>query len=309
MTPRELAGALRRQLNPRRARWQRPAALVRALRLRRGETVAEIGCGPGYFTARLARAVGPAGHVFAVDPEPAVLDIMRRRLRGVRNVTPVLGREDDPLLPRGRCRTAVLINVYHHMHGGTAFLRRLVASLPRDASVINVDWNETSEFGPPPRQRVPRTRFLRDARRAGLRLVTERTILPHQYFSWSCAARAEPMPTIGQVRALLVPARAFTLEGRRGTRACAAGPWGQSHRAGQAAVDPSGLRGVEGAAPLPHTRRDGRRGRARPGRRWAFRAGFPVSARRGPLRARSFAQTYPQSVDKSRPQRQWPICG
>src|SRR6266478_4122242 len=100
MTPRELAGALRRQLNPRRARWQRPAALVRALRLRRGETVAEIGCGPGYFTARLARAVGPAGHVFAVDPEPAVLDIMRRRLRGVRNVTPVLGREDDPLLPR-----------------------------------------------------------------------------------------------------------------------------------------------------------------------------------------------------------------
>jgi SAM-dependent methyltransferase len=176
MTPRELAGALGRQLNPRRARWQRPAVLVRALRLRRGETVAEIGCGPGYFTARLARAVGPAGHVFAVDPEPAVLDIMRRRLRGVRNVTPVLGREDDPLLPRGRCRTAVLINVYHHMHGGTAFLRRLVISLPRDARVINVDWNETSEFGPPPRQRVPRTRFLRDARRAGLRLVTTRTI-------------------------------------------------------------------------------------------------------------------------------------
>src|SRR6266478_5411598 len=76
MTPRELAGALRRQLNPRRARWQKPAALVRALGLRRGEAVAEIGCGPGYFTARLARAVGPAGHVFAVDPEPAVLDIM-----------------------------------------------------------------------------------------------------------------------------------------------------------------------------------------------------------------------------------------
>ena len=182
MTPRELAGALRRQLNPRRARWQRPAALVRALRLRRGETVAEIGCGPGYFTARLARAVGPAGHVFAVDPEPAVLDIMRRRLRGVRNVTPVLGREDDPLLPRGRCRTAVLINVYHHMHGGTAFLRRLAASLPRDARVINVDWNETSEFGPPLRRRVSRTRFLRDARRAGLRSVAESTILPHQYF-------------------------------------------------------------------------------------------------------------------------------
>jgi len=182
MTRRELAGALRRQLNPRRARWQKPATLVRALGLRRGEAVAEIGCGPGYFTARLARAVGPTGRVFAVDPEPAVLEVMRRRLRGVRNVTPVLGREDDPLLPPGCCRTAVLINVYHHVQGGAGFLRRLVAALPRGARVINVDWNETSEFGPPPRRRVPRARFLRDARRAGLRLVAERTVLPHQYF-------------------------------------------------------------------------------------------------------------------------------
>ena len=60
MTPKELADALRRQLNPRRARWQKPAALG----LRRGQVVAEIGSGPGYFTPRLARAVGPSGHVY-----------------------------------------------------------------------------------------------------------------------------------------------------------------------------------------------------------------------------------------------------
>ena len=78
MTPKELAGALRRQLNPRRERWQKPAVLVRALGLRRGQVVAEIGSGPGYFTPRLARAVGPSGHVYAVDPEAAVLDVLRR---------------------------------------------------------------------------------------------------------------------------------------------------------------------------------------------------------------------------------------
>ena len=184
MTPKELRGALRRQLNPRRATWQKPAVLVRALGLRRGQVVAEIGSGPGYFTPRLARAVGPKGHVYAVDPEAAVLDVLRRRLRraGVRNVTPVLGRDDDPLLPRGRCDVAVLINVYHHMHPRVAFLRRLVAALPRHAPVVNVDWDERTEFGPPPRRRVPRARFLRDARRAGLRLVADRSILPHQYF-------------------------------------------------------------------------------------------------------------------------------
>ena len=79
MTPEELKGALKRQLAPRRKKWQKPAAVVRALRLRRGQVVAEIGSGPGYFTPRLARAVGPSGHVYAVDPEAAVLDVLRRR--------------------------------------------------------------------------------------------------------------------------------------------------------------------------------------------------------------------------------------
>ena len=171
MTPKELRGALRRQLNPRRATWQKPAALVRALGLRRGQVVAEIG-------------LGPRGHVYAVDPEAAVLDVLRKRLArvGARNVTPVLGRDDDPLLPRGRCDLAVLINAYHHMHGRVAFLRRLVSELPRHARVVNVDWDEQTDFGPPPGRRVSRARFLRDARRAGLKLVADRGILPHQYF-------------------------------------------------------------------------------------------------------------------------------
>jgi SAM-dependent methyltransferase len=184
MTPKELAGALQRQLNPKRKRWQKPAVLVRALRLRRGQMVAEIGSGPGYFTPLLARAVGPSGHVFAVDPEAQILDVLRARMAkaGVKNVTPVLSRDADPMLPRGRCQVAVIINAYHHIHSGPALLRRLVAELPRGARVINVDWNEDSEFGPPPKRRIPRTRFLRDARRAGLRLMADRKLLPHQYF-------------------------------------------------------------------------------------------------------------------------------
>jgi ubiquinone/menaquinone biosynthesis C-methylase UbiE len=184
MTPEELKGALERQLAPRRAKWQKPSAVVRALGLRRGQVIAEIGAGPGYFTPRLARAVGRAGHVYAVDPEAAVLDVLRKRMKraGVRNITPVLSLDDDPLLPEGRCDLAVIINAYHHMHGGQAFLRRLVRRLARGARVVNVDWDENSEFGPPPKRRVPRARFLRDARRAGLRLVAERAFLPHQYF-------------------------------------------------------------------------------------------------------------------------------
>ena len=42
------------------------------------------GAGPGYFTLRLARAVGPSGRVDAVDPEPGVLEALRGRLAQAR---------------------------------------------------------------------------------------------------------------------------------------------------------------------------------------------------------------------------------
>ncbi len=44
-----------------------------------GDTVIDVGCGPGYFTLPLAEMVGPAGRVIAVDLQPAMLERVRRR--------------------------------------------------------------------------------------------------------------------------------------------------------------------------------------------------------------------------------------
>src|SRR2546426_10078071 len=78
--PTDLAHMIKRQLTPARAAWQKPGRVVRALGLRRGQVVAEIGSGPGYFTLRLARAGGPAGRVFAVGPEAPAPPAPRGRL-------------------------------------------------------------------------------------------------------------------------------------------------------------------------------------------------------------------------------------
>jgi ubiquinone/menaquinone biosynthesis C-methylase UbiE len=174
-----------RQEAPERMAWQKPDAVVRALGLRRGQTVADVGAGPGYFTRRLARAVGPSGHVYAVDPVPEVLDILRARVTEarLRNVTPVLGRGDDPLLPGETCDLALLVDVYHHFHDGAAFLRRVSRTLKRGGRLANIDFaKRDTEVGPPVEHRVAREDFLRDARRAGLSLVAEHAFLPHQYF-------------------------------------------------------------------------------------------------------------------------------
>jgi len=183
--PADLALMVKRQLDPARAAWQKPDRVVEALGLRRGQAVAEIGSGPGYFTLRLARAVGPSGRVYAVDPEPAMLDALRARLRrdGVRNVTPILGLPDDPLLPSGACRLALIVNAYHHFADGPALLRRLARSLHPRGRVVNIDWDtRETPVGPPLERRVAPETFLRAARSAGLTLLGARDLLPHQYF-------------------------------------------------------------------------------------------------------------------------------
>jgi len=182
--PRDFQLMLGRLEDPVRARWQRPARLVRALGLRRGQTVAEIGAGSGYLVRRLARAVGPRGRVYAVDAEPRMLPVLVERLRRARivNVTPVLGRDDDPLLPDRSCDLVLVVNTYHHFPGGPRYLRRLARLLRAGGRLVNVDFQRReTPVGPPLERRIARETFLRDARRAGLRLVSEPAFLPYQY--------------------------------------------------------------------------------------------------------------------------------
>ena len=66
---------------------------------------------------------------------------------------------------------------------GGETLERSWGVLKPGGRLVNIDWAEgESPVGPPARRRVPRAHFLRDARRAGLRLASEHRLLPYQYF-------------------------------------------------------------------------------------------------------------------------------
>jgi len=60
--------------------WQQPDRVIEALGLEPGDHVADLGSGSGYFTLRLAQAVGPTGKVYAVDVDEAMNDYLRERV-------------------------------------------------------------------------------------------------------------------------------------------------------------------------------------------------------------------------------------
>ena len=181
----DLAGYIASLEEPGRAEWQKPDEVIKALKLGPGETLCDVGSGPGYFALRAARRMEGAGWVYAEDVEASMIDALRDRVSQARlsNVTPILGLPDDPLLPRAACDVILVVNTYHLFPNGPAFLRRLAKSLKPSGRIANIDFHkrETPQ-GPVLARRVARESFLADALRASFRLVSEEKFLPYQYF-------------------------------------------------------------------------------------------------------------------------------
>jgi len=183
--PEDLDSYVAKMEDPSRAEWQKPDKVLLVLAPRRGQIVCDIGAGPGYFPFPAARAVGDARHVYAVDVEPRILEALRKRLRKsrLRNVTPVLALEDDPLVPTASCDLILVVDTYHHFPDGPAYLRRLARSLRPGGRLVNIDFHKRElPVGPPPEHKLTREEFLAQADAAGLALAFEHTFLPYQYF-------------------------------------------------------------------------------------------------------------------------------
>ncbi len=183
--PDDLDGYIGRMEEPARKAWQRPDEVVAALSVEPGHTVADVGAGPGYFALRLARAVGPLGRVYAVDVVPEMIAALRERLdrAGLGNVTPILARDGDSMLPPVACDLVLVVDTFHHFPDGPEYLRSLAAKLKPGGKIANVDFHKReTPVGPPLEHRVAREDFVGAAHEAGLEVIEEKTFLPYQYF-------------------------------------------------------------------------------------------------------------------------------
>jgi len=100
---------------PEREKEEGTDLLVPALKLKPGNVVADIGAGTGYYTRRLAKAVGTNGVVLAVEIQQEMLDILTNKMVGEKifNVKPVLGTVTDPKLPKASVDLILMVDVYH----------------------------------------------------------------------------------------------------------------------------------------------------------------------------------------------------
>jgi len=171
--------------DPKRDAYQKPDEVMKALALRDGEVVADIGAGSGYFALRFARAVGDAGRVYAVDISPDMVRHLNRRLRdaGVRNVFTVLSDPDDPLLPDASVDRFVIVDTWHHVEDQAKYLALMKRMLKPGGQVVHIDFQKRElPIGPPIGMKIAREDLVKQMESTGFRLAAEHTFLPYQYF-------------------------------------------------------------------------------------------------------------------------------
>ncbi|ACD83976.1 class I SAM-dependent methyltransferase [Candidatus Methylacidiphilum infernorum] len=172
-----------------RDKWQKPQAVLHALRLKPGEKIVDIGAGTGYFAVKFARAVGPEGEVLALDREPAMVDYLRKRAQkeGLNNLKVRHVPTNDPKLKKQSADLIFFCNSYHHIHN-PGYLKKLANALKENGRICVIDIKEGS-----PRLFPSTAKFkkhlklsaqsvVEDFTKAGFYLDKEFFFLPYQYF-------------------------------------------------------------------------------------------------------------------------------
>lgn len=169
---------------PERIREEQPDRALDLIDIKPGSIVADVGAGSGYFTARLARRVGPTGRVYANDIQQGMLDLIEDRMAREKldNIVPVLGTVDDPKLPAGVIDLVLMVDVYHEFSAPEAMLRGVAAALKPGGRLVLLEYRaEDPKVNILADHKMTKAQVRREVEAAGFRLEQIDDRLPVQH--------------------------------------------------------------------------------------------------------------------------------
>jgi arsenite methyltransferase len=180
----DIQAYVKAELDPSRDEWQKPDQVIEALWLKEGQTVADVGAGAGYFTTKLAGAVGPKGVVYATDSIPELLTLVAQRSTesGMPNVRIIESTLQDPQLPYKSTDLAFVCNNLSRVDYVYTFFDNLRHGLKTGGRIAVIDWKKNSKMGPDPKLRMDQKQVQQIVEGLGFRLIKQYDFLPHQYF-------------------------------------------------------------------------------------------------------------------------------
>jgi ubiquinone/menaquinone biosynthesis C-methylase UbiE len=126
--------------------------ILREMKIKRGDTLIDFGCGIGYFSIPALDFVGEEGEVIAIDVSKKMLQELVKRA-GHRKNLKIIHR--DSL--NGLTANIILLSmVLHEIPNPKKFFYTCLMALKPYGRVIVIDWQkkETGTMGPPVKERL-----------------------------------------------------------------------------------------------------------------------------------------------------------
>jgi precorrin-6B methylase 2 len=169
---------------PKREAEERTDKLLKALALKPGMVVADVGAGSGYFSFPMAAQVGPKGKILAVDIQKEMLDVIRKRMkeRRVTNIEPIQGTETDPKLPEGKVDLILMVDVYHEFSHPYEMTEAMVKALKVGGKLVFVEYRlEDPNVWIKLVHKMTQKQVIREMKPHPLKHVKTSNILPQQH--------------------------------------------------------------------------------------------------------------------------------
>jgi ubiquinone/menaquinone biosynthesis C-methylase UbiE len=170
-----------------REREEAGSLMREKLELKPGMMVCDLGCGNGYHTFPIAKAVAPVGKVYGVEIQAPYLKMLEEgaKKHGVTNFVPVLGELHDPKLPDNTFDLILLVDVYHEFSHPVHMLAAMRKSLKPDGALVLVEFRAEDDDVPiKPEHKMTKAQVNKELTANGYKLVKEFDGLPWQHMMW-----------------------------------------------------------------------------------------------------------------------------
>ncbi|MCG8037149.1 MAG: methyltransferase domain-containing protein [Candidatus Thiodiazotropha taylori] len=167
--------------------YDRREEILRALKLQKGMSVADIGAGTGLFTWLFSTEVGEQGQVFAVDISSEfirnILQIAKQS--NLNNVKGIVNSQTSLELPPDTIDVVFVCDTYHHFEEPHVMLKLFHQSLKTGGRLVIIDFRKKPGFSSNwvmDHVRLDRKGVIGEIEQSGFRLSGEESFLRANYF-------------------------------------------------------------------------------------------------------------------------------
>ena len=159
------------------------ATLIKNMKIKSDDTIADIGAGSGYHVFKIA-PLAENGLVYAVDIQPEMLNAIESKIKSTKilNIETILGSEKSINLPKHSLDKILLVDVYHEFSYPVEMIESMKNALKPNGLLFLIEYRgEDSNVPIKKIHKMTEKQSVLEMKAAGLKLVENMDNLPWQH--------------------------------------------------------------------------------------------------------------------------------